>query len=328
MILVTGGTGLVGSHLLYHLSLTSNDIIAIYRTKEKINKVKQVFSFYTDDIASFFSKIRWIKADITDTPSLSDVFCYSFTQVYHCAALVSFDSREYKKMRITNIEGTANVVNFCIAKKVQKLCYVSSIATIGDAINNNLITEENEWTESKDNSEYAITKFGAEMEVWRASQEGLDVVMVNPGIILGRGFLEEGSGKIVSHIKNGFKFYTSGIMGFVGVRDVVTVMIRLMLSEIKSERFILVAENKSFKEVFFAIADKCNVKRPSIKVGKFVTSVFWKIDWFISRLTGKTPILTKNMAKVAHSKEQYSSEKIKTYLSFDFEKTDAIISNF
>lgn len=328
MILVTGGTGLVGSHLLYHLALTSDDIIAIYRTEEKINKVKEVFSFYTDDIISLFSKIRWIKADITDTPSLNEVFYYPFTQVYHCAALVSFNPQEYKKMRITNIEGTANIVNFCIAKKVKKLCYVSSIATIGDAINNNLITEENEWADSKDNSEYAITKFGAEMEVWRGSQEGLDVVMVNPGIILGRGFLEESSGKIFSQIKKGFKFYTDGVMGFVGVKDVVTIMIRLMLSEIKSERFILVTENKSFKDVFFTIADKFNVKRPSIKVGKFVTNLFWRADWFISKLTGKNPILTKSMVKAAHTKERYSSEKIKTYLTFNFEKVNTIISDF
>ncbi len=74
MILVTGGTGLVGSHLLYHLTLKNDKIRAIYRTEEKREHVKKIFSYYSDDVLHYFSKIDWIQADITDTPSLEPVF--------------------------------------------------------------------------------------------------------------------------------------------------------------------------------------------------------------------------------------------------------------
>ncbi|MDY0780523.1 SDR family oxidoreductase [Tenacibaculum sp. IB213877] len=325
MILVTGGTGLVGSHLLYHLVKENETVRAIFRSEEKLQKVKKVFSYYTDDFENQFSKIEWIKADITDVPSLEIVFSNEIEYVYHCAALVSFDPKDYRKMRQVNIEGTANIVNFSIDTKVKKLCFVSSIAAVGDAINGNIITEENEWADTGESHGYSITKYGAEMEIWRGSQEGIDVVIVNPGVILGSGFFNEGSGKMFTQVYNGFKFYTEGITGFVGVRDVVKAMIELTKSDIKNERFVLVSENKSFKEIFFSIADVFGKKRPSIKIGKIATSIFWRVDWLLTKITGKEPLLTKNSARSSHKKEFYSSEKIKNALNFKFESIDMVI---
>lgn len=325
MILVTGGTGLVGAHLLYHLTLKNDAIRAIYRTQEKREHVKKIFSFYTDDINTLFSKIEWVKADITDVPSLQPVF-KNISLVYHCAALVSFDPKDYRKMRQVNIEGTANLVNFSIDAKVEKFCFVSSIAAVGDAINGKPITEEDEWNDNGEQHGYAITKYGAEMEVWRGSQEGLDVVIVNPGVILGGGFWNEGSGKLFSQVHNGFKFYTEGITGFVGVTDVVKAMMQLMSSSIKNERFVLVSENKSFKELFFAIADGLGKKRPSIKIGTFSTELFWRIDWVLTKLTGKTPLLTKNSAKSSHNISFYSSKKIEEQLPFKFNSIENTIN--
>lgn len=324
MILVTGGTGLVGSHLLYHLSKNNDRVRAIFRTEEKREHVKKIFSFYTDNVQPYFSKIEWIQADITDVPSLKPVF-NSITQVYHCAALVSFNPKDYRKMRQVNIEGTANLINFAIDANVDKFCFVSSIASVGNAINGQPINEENEWVDDDENHGYAITKYGAEMEVWRGSQEGLNVVIVNPGVILGGGFWDEGSGKMFTQINNGFKFYTEGITGFVGVNDVVKAMINLMESNIQNERFILVSENKSFKEILFAIADSLNKKRPSKKIGKLVTSIFWRLDWFLTKLTGKEALLTKNSAKSAHNKSFYTSKKITEQLNFEFEPVNDVI---
>lgn len=327
MILVTGSTGLVGSHLLYHLSLKNDAIIAMYRTEKKIEKVRNVFSYYTNDFEQFFSKIKWVQADITDVPSLEVVFQYNILQVYHCAALVSFDPRDYHEMRRVNIEGTANLVNFSTTQQVQKFCFVSSIAAVGDAINGEMIDEENDWTDNGDKHGYAITKYGAEMEVWRGSQEGLAVVIVNPGVILGSGFFNEGSGKIFSQVYSGFKFYTEGVTGFVGVKDVVNIMSQLMNSKIINERFILISENKSFRYIFNNIADAFNLKRPSIKIGTFATAIFWRIDWLLTKLTGKTPLLTKNSARSSHNKEFYSTEKIRTTLNFEFQNIETTIKD-
>jgi dihydroflavonol-4-reductase len=320
MILVTGGTGLVGSHLLYHLSLQNDTIRAVYRTESSLKKVKNVFSFYTDD-KNLFDKIEWFLADITNVPSMIPAF-FDVSHVYHCAAFISFNPKDYREMRKVNIHGTAIVVNLCIDAKIDKLCYVSSIATVGNSLKRDLCTEEDEWNKELNNSGYSITKFGAEMEIWRASQEDVDVVIVNPGVILGSGFWTAGSGKLFSQVYNGFQFYTEGITGFVSVQDVVKPMILLMNSDVKNERFILVSQNKSFKEIFFLIADAFGKKRPSKKIKSWQTNIFWRIAWLLSKITGKEPLLSKYSARSAHAVSKYSSEKIEKTLNFKFENID------
>jgi len=200
MILVTGGTGLVGAHLLYQLALTNDKIRAIHRKNSNLKAVENVFSYYTNDYKKQFKKIEWIEADIIDVSSLEKAF-KNITYVYHCAAIVSFDKKDYQQMRKVNIEGTANIVNFSLAHNIQKFCFVSSIATIEKKAHlpssqreetTQLIDETDEWNTETNNYGYAITKYGAEMEVWRATQEGLDVVIVNPGVILGSGFWHSG----------------------------------------------------------------------------------------------------------------------------------------
>lgn len=318
MILVTGGTGLVGSHLLYQLVIQKENIIAIHRKSSDLSAVKKVFSYYTDNYEALFSSIRWIEADITNISSLAKAF-KGVTRVYHSAALISFDSNDYRIMRKINIEGTANIVNLCITNQIQKLCFVSSIAAVGKSIPTKEITEHNEWDVLDNNYGYAISKYGAEIEIWRASQEGVDVVIVNPGIILGSGFWQSGSGKIFSNIYNGFKFYTEGITGFVGVADLVTVMINLMKSNIKNERYILVSENESFKNVFFAIADGFNRKKPSFQVSKLQSGLVWRLDWILHKITRKKQLLTRQSANSAHNKYKFSNKKIIRALDFEFE---------
>ena len=326
MILVTGGTGLVGSHLLYHLSLQNENIRAVYRSKSSLEKVKKVFAYYTND-KKCFDKIEWYEADITDVPKMITAF-EKVKQVYHCAAFISFNPKDYIEMRKVNIHGTAIIVNLSIDAKIDKLCFVSSIAAVGEPkTNEEFITEDCEWNKELDNSGYSITKFGAEMEVWRASQEGVDVVIVNPGVILGAGFWDSGSGKLFSQVYNGFNYYTEGVTGFVSVQDVVKPMVDLMNSTIKNERFILVSENKSFKEVFFSIADAFGKNRPKTKIKPWQTAIFWRIAWLISKITGKEPLLSKYSARSAHSVSNYSSEKIIKSLSYNFESIDESIKN-
>ena len=325
MILVTGGTGLVGAHLLYHLIKNDEKIRAIYRSENRIEKVKEVFSFYTDD-TSLISKIEWFKADITDVPSMIPAFV-GIEKVYHCAALISFNPKDYREMRKVNIHGTAIIANLSIDAKVDKICFVGSIASIGSSLNGSLITEDCEWNSQENNSDYSITKFGAEMEIWRASQEGVAVVIVNPGVILGSGFWETGSSKLFTQVYNGFQYFTEGVTGFVGVKDVVKSMILLMNSTIKNERFILVSENKSFKEIFFSMANYMGKKPPSRNIKPWQTAIFWRVSWLLSTLTGKEPLLSKSSAKSAHSISRYSSEKIEKSLNFQFKKIDAVIKS-
>lgn len=316
MVLVTGGTGLVGSHLLLHLIENGEIVRAIYRKLETIQKTKNLFSYYKKE--GLFEKINWFQADILDVPSLEIAFD-KVDYVYHCAAFISFDPKDEAKIRKTNIEGTANVVNFCLAKSVRKICFVSSIAALGDLKENEkMITEETEWNPEKSHSDYAISKYGAEMEIWRGQQEGLNCVIVNPGVILGPRIWEEGSGVFLKKIANGFPFYTKGTTGFITVTDVVQLMMQLMKSDINNERFALVASTISFEELFNSIADALKVKRPRFHISPFLMGLLWRLDWFFSTFFRTKRMLDKETAVASHSKTLYSNEKIRNTLKFEF----------
>lgn len=324
MVLVTGATGLVGSHLLLHLLENGEDVRALYRNPKNIQKTKAFFNWKNQ--SDLFEKINWIQGSITDIPSLENVF-ENIDYVYHCAAFISFDPNDEEELRKNNIEGTANIVNFCLAKQVKKLCYVSSIAALGDLQEHEtVITEETDWNPEKPHSDYAISKFGAEMEVWRGQQEGLDVVIVNPGIILGPGFWESGSSEIFQRIKKGLKYYTKGATGFVTADDVVKCMHLIMKSDIKKERFTLVAENISFEDLSNLIAASLNKKKPSVYVKPWITNLAWKIDWLASALFFKKRKLSKSTAISLHTKSQFDNSKIKNAINFEFEGIAGYIS--
>lgn len=317
MILVTGGTGLVGAHLLYKLISNNESVRAIYRSEHKLNNVKSVFSTYNKEVEFLFNSIEWVQADILDIPLLSDVF-KNITYVYHCAAFVSFEPDKYHLLRRTNIEGTANIVNLCIANSIKKLCYVSSIATIGNSINNQPITENTEWNPENDNSVYAITKYGAEMEVWRATQEGLDVVIVNPGVILGAGIWRYGSGNLFKKARKGIAYYTSGSIGLIDVKDVVSIMIALVKSHVKNERFILVAENWTYKNFIQHMAKSVGAKPPKKLAKSWLLGIAWRLDWLTHKVMGNRRQLTKHIATSLSASKNYSSKKIKDTLDYDF----------
>lgn len=316
MVLVTGGTGLVGAHLTLHLIENGENVRAIYRNLESIQKTKNLFSLYQKE--ALFEKIDWIQADIIDVPSLEMAF-ENVEYVYHCAALISFDPKDEDALRKTNIEGTANIVNFCLAKAVKKLCFVSSIAALGDLKENEtIITEESEWNPEKPHSDYAISKYGAEMEIWRGQQEGLESVIINPGVIIGPGFWEQGSGKLFKSVANGLSFYTKGITGFIAVPDVVQIAVKLMKGKHSNDRFTLIAENITFRELLDAIADSLNAKRPSLHASPLLVNVTYKIDWVISNVFGLKRRLDLATAKASYSKKRYSNEKIKNALPTQF----------
>jgi len=320
MILVTGGTGLVGAHLLLHLIENGQDVRAIYRNSNKIQKTKSVFELYKK--AHLFEKINWLEADILDVPSLENAFI-DIDHVYHCAALISFDPKDELALRKTNIEGTANMVNFSIAKGVTKFCFVSSIAALGDlAPHETYITEETDWNPEKPHSDYAISKYGAEMEVWRGLQEGLDVIIINPGVILGpipkTKIDKQGSAELYQKVSDGLSFYTLGNTGFIAISDVVKIAFELMKSDIKNERFTLIADNIVFKDILNTIAEALKVKKPGIHAKPLFMNLLWMADSVFSTLFFQKRRLTKATAKASYSKNLYSNEKIKTALGTVF----------
>jgi len=327
MILVTGGTGLVGSHLLFKLVSTNKTVRATYRREKTLKRVKHVFSYFFENAEALFNKIEWIEADINNIPKLQKAF-KGITHVYHCAAFVSFEPDKYKTLRKINIEGTANIVNLCISNSIEKLCYVSSIAAIGHHNNpEKLIDEQTAWNPEEDNSVYAITKYGAELEVWRGTQEGLDAVIVNPGIILGAGYWNGGSsGNLFKQIYNGMRYYVNGVTGYVDVWDVVNAMHQLMESTIINESFILVSENLSFKTFQTKTAKVLQVKPPIKEAKPWLLAIAWRLDWLSFKLFGKRRSLSKQNAKSAVTITKYDNSKLVKTLNFKFKQIDESIS--
>ncbi|PIB30815.1 NAD-dependent epimerase [Maribacter sp. 4U21] len=323
MILVTGGTGLVGAHLLYRLTSSNKNVRAIYRSDATLERVKKTFSYYTDNPELLFDKIEWVKADILDLPSMELAF-KEIDQVYHAAALISFDPRDYKLLRKVNVEGTANVVNLCIAYRIKKLCYVSTIGAIGRSTSGLVSNEENEWTEQHTNV-YALSKYDAELEVWRGSQENLPVVIVNPGVILGPGHWQSGSGKLFSTAFKGYSYFPPGGTGFVTVCDVVKSMLELMDSSIVNERFILVGENLSYQKILIHLAKEFGRPKPTKQLQVWQLQIGRYVDWLKALITGSERKITKNTIYSLLHKETYSNEKIKRTLDFEFDSLNDTI---
>lgn len=323
MNLVTGGTGLVGAHLLLHLLQKGEKVRALFRSENSIQKTKNLFKSL--NYSDLFHKIEWVSGNVNDIPSLEKAF-ENIEFVYHCAALISFDGVEEENLRKINIEGTANMVNCALAFGVKKFCYVSSIAALGDLKENEtVITEETEWNPEKPHSDYALSKFGSEMEIWRAEQEGLNCVIVNPGVILGSGFWDSGSGEIFMKVKKGIPFYTKGSTGFVAVEDVVSLMRKLMKSDISGERFTLISENIVFKDLIYWIADGIKIKKPSMYAKPWMTSIFWRLDWFFSTVFFQKRRFSRATAKSLHTADMYSNEKIKSHLNFEFQPIREVV---
>jgi nucleoside-diphosphate-sugar epimerase len=309
MILVTGGTGLLGSHLIIELVNRGEQVRAIYRTEERKNAVLNVFSYYSNTPEAIFDKVDWVEADVLDVPNLEDAL-EGVSKVYHCAATVSFVKKEREHMDKVNVEGTANLVNLCVERNNVRLCHVSSIAAIGRDGSEEVISETNEWKPSEYNSAYAESKYYAELEVWRGMEEGLGAFIINPSMILGPGNWETSSGNIFLRVWNGLKFYTRGGNCFVDVRDVTKAMVLLMESEIRSERFIIGAENWKYRSIFEKIAEVLERKPPKIEATPFMSQLAWRAEAVLSALTGKRPFITKEVALNAVTVNRYSNSKL------------------
>lgn len=327
MILVTGGTGLVGSHLLLDLVKTENKIRAIYRKNSDLNAVKKVFSYYTptSEVSFLFNKIEWMEASLEDIPALSNAF-KGVTKVYHCAALVSFQSKDAHALRKINIEGTANIVNLCISGQVDKICYISSIATMDIGAGETYVTENFTWHPEKNHNDYAISKHGAEIEIWRATQEGVPAVILNPGIILGPGFWNKGTGQIFKKIDKGLNYHFPKITGFVGVQDVVDLAVLAMDSAVKNEQFIVVAENLSFKKVFETVASPLNKRPPQKELKPWMVMAGWIFQSFGHYIFGAEQKISRRDYKTLFENTLYSNEKAKTIFNYNFTPVEEVIS--
>lgn len=299
MVLVTGGTGFLGSYIIKLLVEKGYAVRAIRRS----NKLPSWIP------AEIFNKVEWVEGDVLDVVSLQDAM-EGVDAVIHSAALVSFAKKDRKDMYQVNVEGTANVVNMALEKNVRRLVHISSVAALGRTAHGGHVNEEKKWEESKVNTHYGISKFKAELQVWRGMSEGLDAVILNPSTIMGYGDWHSSSCAIFRQVYNGFKWYTTGINGFVDVEDVAKATLLLLESDITEQRFIINGDTWPFKKMQDTIAAGFGKKSSAKKATPFLLGIAWRLEKFKSVFTGKKPFLTRESAIVAISKTWFENDKL------------------
>jgi len=327
MILLTGGTGLLGSHLLLELLQNKKEVIALKRPSSNLEEVKRVFAYHTngeDELSELFGRIQWIDADLLNQADMEQAL-QGVKQVYHCAAMVSFQPRDRQKMIRFNTDSTASLVNACMSTGVQKLLHVSSTSAIGRSSEGLPATESMIWSHSKTSTGYAVSKFRSEMEVWRGMEEGLNAVIVNPSIILGPGFWERGSSSMFSRVAKGMKYAAPGITGYVGVQDVVKAMTQLMDSDISGERYILSEGDYSYKEVFELIAKALGAAVDLKLVTPSLLNKLSRIDSFAALFRGLR-LITSEHVRAAFGEVHFSNDKIKEAIGMEFTPVQEVIA--
>lgn len=313
MILVTGGAGLLGNELIRQLLDAGKSVRAIY------NKTT---------LQNFDSpNLQQIQCDVLDVIGLENAM-QNIEQIYHCAAIVSFNPKHRQKMFKVNVEGTANIVNAALDAGIKKMVHVSSVAALGRIRQDKPIDETMSWTEETSNSKYGQSKFLAEMEVWRGISEGLDAVIINPVIILGAGDWNSGSSQLFKSAYDEFPWYTSGTSGFVDVRDVAKAMQQLMNSEITAQRFIISAQNRSYADIFNMMAKAFGKKPAYKKVTPTLAAIVWRLEAFKSIFTGKAPLLTKETSATGFAKVNFDNSKLLKYLpEFTYRRIEESITD-
>lgn len=264
------------------------------------------------------AKVKWVEGDVLDVVSLEEAM-EGIDIVIHSAAIVSFVKKHRKNMYQVNVNGTENVVNMALEKNVKRLIHISSVAALGRTATGGHVNEEKKWEESKVNTHYAKSKYKAELHVWRGIGEGLEAVILNPSTILGYGDWNHGSSAIFKNVFNEFKWYTTGINGFVDVEDVAKICLLMVENNISEERFIVNGDTWTFRKLQDTIAGSFGRKKPSRKATPFLLAIAWRLEKLKSFFSGKNPLLTKESARVGISQTWFENTKLlKTFPGFTF----------
>ncbi|RFC55474.1 NAD-dependent epimerase/dehydratase family protein [Brumimicrobium aurantiacum] len=329
MVFVTGGTGLLGSHLLVKLAQQHEKITAIYRNASKIKTVEKCFDYYLkSEGKEFFKRINWVACDVLNVPELSEIV-KGHKIIYHCAAIVSFARRDFVHMMEINRYGTENMVNLALEFGVEKFCFVSSTAAVGnkDIPEEQEVDENGKWVLTDETSGYSVTKYSAEKEVWRGIEEGLNAVIVNPSVIFGAGDWSESSMKIFKTVSKGLQFYSPGANSFVDARDVANIMVELMNRNIFNQRYLCIGANSSFKNLFELISKHLGQKPPSKQVHPILMGITWRLSVFWAAITFSKPLITKSAANNAFNTIKYSNQKVKDELNYSFYSLEETVEN-
>ncbi|MDO4224488.1 MAG: NAD-dependent epimerase/dehydratase family protein [Bergeyella zoohelcum] len=329
MVLVTGATGILGRLIVLELLKRGRKVRATHRPNSNLEEVRKSFRFYTETPDVFFQKIEWVEVDFSDLDSLQQAL-QGVEEVYHTAGKVSFNPKDRKELFKTNISNTKRLLYACEETQVKKFCHISSIAVLDGLNEKGEMDEDSDFNPKFNHSDYALSKHYSEMEVWRASAEGLPVVVLNPGVIIGSGNWEQSSGEIFSTMeRNAYTF--KGASSYVDVRDVAEIAIRLMEENAFGERFVIVSETIDYKEVAIQIRRKLNRSMPKL-IPDFLLKLGLLLSFLLGWLFPSLRIINRLNISTLNTKTKVSADKIKKRLGYSFipirESIDFHLNNY
>ncbi len=320
---VTGANGFLGVYILHHLVKKGHHVKALVRPSSSLNLFNQISDYYqlTDNQKEL---IEWVHVSLYDTYALNEVF-ENVDYVIHLAGKISYLKRELPDLIHVNRDFTAAVVDACLSANVKRLIYCSSTSAISKNNTNAVVVESKEWDDKLEHSNYGYTKHLGEMEVWRGIEEGLAANIINPGVILGYANWNDGSNKLFRNAFQSFPFFSEGITGFVGVSDVADIVYRLCNSEVVGEQFLVISENKSYGDIARMMAKHFDKKPPRFEVKGLLYRLIYGFISLKERL-GLGGLLSKETVKASIAKNQFSNQKIKDALNYEFESMEEVIS--
>jgi len=305
-ILITGATGFLGNHLLDAFADQQFRISVLCRKPPDKNFQR--------------AGITYIKGDIEDPYSLSVAFKEADV-VIHAAALVSVRPEDNDRMHSVNVLGTRNVVNAILASDVKRLIYVSSIAAIGGVHNSGKIMDEAAaWNGSSEG--YGFTKYCAELEVFRADAEGIEVDIINPSVIIAPPGSNRTSGLLMKLALSRVPFAPDGIVNLIDARDV-ALFIRVMLGRDGSgKRYILNGFTLTWKEFFGEVSRRTGKAVRYLTIPTPIALGLTAIQEFMFFIIFRRPLITRLAVKMATSANRYSTEKATGEAGFQFRSAE------
>lgn len=327
-VLVTGGSGFVGTYVLYELLKAGFSVSATRRESSDLTVSKKVFQHLNEMEKSSvdFEQINWELCDLLDPNAVSQVVSQHH-RVIHTAASVSFQPREREAILQNNIDGTAHVVDACLEHKIAQLVHLSSVGGLPNPDKKEELDESFlDSTFFRFETTYGESKYRSEMEVWRGLGEGLTVTVLNPGIILGAWRFVNSSTQMFRSMFNGLPFYSNGLTGFVDVRDVARSAVRSLNHDLaKGSRFILVGDNLSYRDFLWKVSDALGVKRPKMAAGKKMSYLVGFVAEMWARLTSSKAFITREIAQSANRRTRFNNKKARQTFEFSFEPIDETI---
>jgi dihydroflavonol-4-reductase len=313
LVAVTGASGLVGSSIVRKLIQSGISTRSILRSQSALGL-----------LADIKESTEIIESDVLDMAGLG-LALEGADAVIHAAGYVSFNSRNRDRIHEINVQGTTNVVNACLQLGTRKLIHISSVAALGRQRGSTTINEETRWVPGMPASDYATSKYMAEVEVFRGMEEGLNVSLINPSVVLSAADGIRSSSQLFNYVWKQRMFYANVAMNYVDARDVAEMVTRILNGDYNGERFIANAGREDLKTVFELIGKRLEKRPPFIDVPKGLVSLAATVEQWRAGLSGREPMVSKESVAFLKEKIVFENNKAKKVLGMEFQTLESTL---